>query len=396
MTRFAIVLGALSALGPFAIDMYLPAMPAMAGALHASPGQVQATLMSFFIGLAAGQLFFGPVSDRLGRRGPIYFGLGLFVASSVVSALAPSVEWLIAARLVQGLAASVGFVVGNAVIRDLHSGPEAARLFALRFLVLGVSPVISPFVGSAIIVAGSWRLIFWAATAIGVGLILLTMALLPETHPRSARAQGERGMSTRAYLHVLTDRRFMALAVAGAFGQGAFFAYLSGSSFVFIQDLGLSPFMYSVVFGVNAVGLVGGAQVAPNLMRKLGPERLILLGSGVQAVVVTILLVAGLVHQATLWVLVPTLFIAIAAFGQVGAPASVLALSNHQRTSGTASAVLGSMQIGSGALVSGVVAALANGTSMPMIGAIAACGIASFLLYVLAVRRGPEPVEAAG
>jgi DHA1 family bicyclomycin/chloramphenicol resistance-like MFS transporter len=393
MARFAIVLGALSALGPFAIDMYLPAMPAMGKALHATDGQVQASLMSFFAGLACGQLLFGPISDRLGRRLPIYFGLALFVACSVVCALATSIEALVVARLFQGLSASVGFVVGSAVIRDLHTGPEAARLFALRMLVLGVSPVVSPFVGSFAVLLGSWRLIFWIACGIGLFCVLLVLLLLPETNPPERRAELRARRAGNAYLTVISDRRFMAIVLGLALGQGAFFAYLSGSAFVFIETHHLSPFMFSLVFGINAVGLIGGAQITPNLMRRIGPERVILTGAGMQAVAVLVLLAATLSGHESLPVLVAALFVAVTAYGQVGAPSAVLALKDHAERSGTASAVMGSLQIGSGALTSGLVAAFANGTSLPMVAVIAACATASFLVYlvVLGRRLAPKP-----
>lgn len=391
MARYALVLGVLCALGPVAIDMYLPAMPEMAATLGASAGQIQASLVTFFVGLSLGQLLFGPVSDAVGRRPPILFGLGLFALAGFACAIARSAEALVWARLAQGLGASIGFGVGTAVIRDRYTGSEYARLFALCILVLGVSPVLAPLAGSLIIAAGSWRYIFWTAAVLGMAAIAMVLFLLPESHPSHLRTSGGAGGALRAYGRLLRDRRFLGLGVSNGLAQGAFFAYLAGSSFVLVQGYGLSPFMFSIIFGINAIGLVGGAQFAPNLMRKLGPERLILIAGAVLAVAVLIPLAAELAHRNSLAVLLPCLFVAVTAVSQTGAPSMMLAMRDHGRSAGTASAMLGALQIASGALTSGVVAALANGTAMPMVGTIAACGCAAFALYGLCLRGEGSP-----
>jgi DHA1 family bicyclomycin/chloramphenicol resistance-like MFS transporter len=386
MARYALVLGALFALGPLAIDMYLPAMPAMAGTLSASAGEVQASLMTFFLGMSSGQLIFGPVSDAIGRRPPIFFGLALFIAAGIACALAPNASFLTGARLLQGLGASVGFVVGAAVIRDRYTGVEYARLFALCILVLGVSPVLAPLAGSLVISVAPWRAIFWITSSLGLAVVALTVLLLPETHPPQARSLGV-AAALGAYRRVLSDRHFVGLTLANAFGQGAFFAYLAGSSFVLIEGFGLSPLLFSLVFAMNAIGLVGGAQFAPNLIHRFGPERLILAASGVLVVAAAIPVAAELTHRDSLWVLLPALFVTVTALSQLGAPTMALALRDHGKSAGTASAIMGAAQIGSGALASGVVAALANGSAAPMIGTIAACGLCAFALYRIVLGR---------
>jgi DHA1 family bicyclomycin/chloramphenicol resistance-like MFS transporter len=387
MVRFALVLGLLCAIGPFAIDMYLPAMPSMARALSASPGDIQATLTTFFVGLASGQLLFGPVSDAIGRKPPIFFGMALFVVASGVCALASSVELLILARLLQGLGASCGFVVSTAIIRDRYTGAQYARLFALCILVLGVSPVLAPLVGSLILEVSSWRNIFWAAAGLGAFAAVLVATVLPETNLAEQRAGGGPAAAFRVYVRLLRDGRFMVIALANATAWGAFFAYLAGSSFVLIDNYGLSPMGFSLVFAMNAIGLVGGAQVAPNLMRKLGPARQILAASGVLAAATLGLLLAHLMGLATLPVVLALLFIGITAMSQIGTPAMVLALAEYGQAAGAAAAVLGSLQIAAGAVLSGVIAALADGTPRPMIASIAACGVGAFLLFLLALRK---------
>jgi DHA1 family bicyclomycin/chloramphenicol resistance-like MFS transporter len=341
--------------------------------------------------MSSGQLLFGPVSDAVGRRPPIFIGLTLFILAGVACALAPDGRVLIAARLAQGLGASVGFAVSAAVIRDRYTGAEYARLFALCVLVLGVSPVLAPLAGSLIIAAVSWRYIFWATVGLGLGAMVLVVLLLPETHPPESRMQGGVGATLRTYVRLLSDRRFMSLGLANAVAQGAFFAYLAGSSFVLIQNYGLSPLLFSVAFGVNAIGLIGGAQFAPNLMRRLGPERLIRLASALLAVAALIPLAAELAHLNSLPVLLAALFVAVTAISQIGTPAMVLALRDYGHAAGAASALLGSFQIASGAVASGAVAAFADGSSMPMIAALAACGVGAFLLFALALRARPTP-----
>lgn len=387
MTRFALVLGLLCAIGPFAIDMYLPAMPSMARALGASAGDIQATLTTFFVGLAFGQLLFGPVSDAIGRKPPIFLGLGLFIVASAVCATTSDVAVLIPARLAQGLGASVGFVVSTAVIRDRYTGAEYARLFALCILVLGVSPVLAPLAGSLILQSGSWRWIFWAAAAIAAFAVLLVAAVLPETHHPEHRATGGPLAAFRTYIGILGDRRFMVIALANAMAWGAFFSYLAGSSFVLIDNYGLSPMGFSLVFAMNAIGLVGGSQVAPNLMRKLGPARLILVGSGVLAAAAVILLLAHLTGLAALVVVLAALFVGFTAMSQISTPAMALALADYGKAAGAAAAVLGSLQIAAGALFSGLLAAFADGTPRPMIVSIAVCALAAFGLFAVALRN---------
>ena len=216
--RTAVVLGLLSAIGPFAIDMYLPALPTIGRTLQATPGAVQASLMAFFVALGVGQVFYGPLSDMLGRKAPLYFGVGLFGIGSIGCALAPDIETLVALRFVQGLGACVGMVVPRAVVRDLHTGAEATRLMAMLMLVFSVSPILAPLVGSLLIDVAGWRSVFWAVTAIAVLLLALLATALPETRLPEERVKSTLRSALAAYALLLRDRHFLGLVFIGAFG----------------------------------------------------------------------------------------------------------------------------------------------------------------------------------
>ena len=273
--RNALVLGMLSAVGPFAIDMYLPAFPAIARDLNADIGAVQMSLMSFFLAVSLCQILYGPISDRVGRKPPIYFGLTLFVLAGIGCSFVQSAEALIALRFVQGVGACASMVITRAIIRDLHTGHEAARLMATTMLVFSVSPILAPLAGSTLTEFFSWRVIFWVIALIGLGGLAVVAFLLPETRAPAARTSGSVGDIARTYLSLLKDRRFLGLVFIGGLGQASFFAYLAGSSVVFIEHFGLTPSLYSLIFATNAIAFIGGAQFNSYLMRRFGAERVV-------------------------------------------------------------------------------------------------------------------------
>jgi DHA1 family bicyclomycin/chloramphenicol resistance-like MFS transporter len=390
MTRFALVLGALSAAGPLAIDMYLPALPSIARDLHASQGHAEMSLMSFFLGLTLGQPIYGPLSDRFGRRRPILCGLALYIAASIACSLATTVDVLIVGRGLQGLGAGAGLAIGAAIVRDIYSGSQAARLLALRVLVLGVSPVLAPIMGAALISAAPWRYIFWFAAAFGVLCAVLTF-MIPETRPVHARADSRLSGAFGVYRRLLVDRNFMGAVVTAACMQAAFIAYIAGSSFVFMTMLGAPAWLYSLIFAVNAVGFIGCAQFTPQLMRRFRPEQLILFAATVQSCAAAVLLAIALLHLASLPAMLPPLFVFLVCYGLVGGPSTVLALRDHGAVAGTASALMSFLQMASASLGTGLVAVLANGTAAPMTGIMAAGACAGLLAARRAFRGRPAP-----
>ncbi len=402
----ATLLGLLSAIGPFAIDMYLPALPAIGEALRAEIGAVQWSLTAFFVSLGAGQLFFGPLSDRFGRKPPLYVGLVLFACASVGCALATDIHTLIAWRFVQGLGAAAGMAIPRAVVRDLHTGTDAARLMALLMLVFSVSPILAPLVGSAIIAWTGWRGVFWVVTIAAAAGIAMMAALLPETRPADQRAVGSHesgndsgndsgnlsgnvssGNSSNgiagalaSYCVLLRDRHYLGLVLIGGFAMAGFFTYLANSSFVLIGHWGLSPQAYSVAFGVNAASFFIAAQFTGALGDRFGLVPLLKAGVLASSTVMVAMLAYFALGGDKLWVLIVLYFVASGCMGMVIPSASVLALDTHGAIAGAASALMGSLQMLTGAVAMGVVGFFTDGRPLPMVAGMAGGALSALVL----------------
>jgi DHA1 family bicyclomycin/chloramphenicol resistance-like MFS transporter len=377
--RNALVLGMLSAVGPFAIDMYLPAFPAIARELQVDVSAVQMSLMSFFLAVAVCQIAYGPLSDRFGRKPPLYAGLGLFVLAGIGCSFAPNVETLIAFRFLQGVGSCAAMVIPRAIIRDLHTGHEAARLMATTMLVFSVSPILAPLAGSTLTAFFSWRVIFWAIAIIGLAGLAVVVFLLPETHrPNEDRRGVAQALAT--YRSLLKDKRFLGLAFIGGFSQASFFAYLAGSSVIFIEHFGLTPSQYSMIFASNAIAFIGSAQFNSTLMRRFGAERVVRTAISCFAALVSLLFVLtmlGLDNPFALWGL---LFVSFGCLGFVIPSTAVLALEEHGPVAGTASALMGTLQLSTGAVIIVLVSAFYNGTSVSMVSAIFVCALVALTL----------------
>jgi DHA1 family bicyclomycin/chloramphenicol resistance-like MFS transporter len=398
--RNAIVLGAVTAVGPFAIDMYLPAFARIAADLKTDQGAVQLSLVSFFVALALGQTVYGPVSDAVGRRKPLLFGMSLFIAASIGCGFAPNVGSLAALRFLEGAGACAGMVISRAVVRDLHTGHEAARLFATTLLVLGLSPIFAPLIGSLIVTQGSWRLIFVALSLIAAVAMLLVAFLLPETHrPQPGRALAL-AATFRAYRDLLRNPEFVSSVLTAGFAQASFFAYLAGSSFVFITVFGTSPFGFSLLFAMNAVAMIGGAQLAPTLVRRFGARRLIGPATAAYACFTVALLLANVLGLADLPVTVVLVFCSVGCLGFIMPPATMLSLEAHGAIAGTASSMMGTLQFTLGALSSFAVSLLFDGTARPLFLIMSGTAVASLISWrvflVVAASRGrlPRPKAA--
>ena len=395
MLRAALVLGLLSAIGPFAIDMYLPTLPAIGVSLSASTAEVQMSLMAFMAAIAVCQLFYGPISDMIGRKPPLYFGIALFSLGAIGCALAPSIEWLIAARFVQGVGACAAMALPRAIVRDGYTGADAAQLQSLLMLVFSVSPILAPLAGSLMVQFGDWRTIFWAITIIGVLGLLLIAFFLKETRPASDRLESSVGSAMQGYALLLKDRNFIGLSLIGAFGISSFMAYLANSSFILIDHYHLTPTLYSVMFSINAVSFIGVSQLTGVLTRRFGLNTVVrtsVSGFIVVMVALAALFLAGIDQLAVLAVL---LFIGYGFLGLVVPTTAVLALENHGTIAGTASALMGTMQMVTAAIVMGVVGAFFDGTAKPMVIGIAACAIIAFALTRLTLKStAGQPVAA--
>ena len=390
LARMALVLGLLSAIGPVAVDMYLPALPTIAADLGTNVGAVQLSLVSFFLALAVGQPIYGPLAALFGRRPPLIAGLAIFVAAAVGCTFVKSVDALVALRFLQGFGICSAAVIIRAVIRDLHTGPEAARLLSLTLLVLAVSPTLAPLAGSIFIQFFSWQSIFFVLAIAGLAGIAVAVWMLPETLPPERRDQRSFGHTFAGYVGLLRDGRFLSLTVITGLIQGGFFSYIVSSAFYFIEVHGLAPWQYSLVFAANALVLISLAQFSSSAMRRFGAERLIVLSVAVNAASAVLLLAVTLAGIASLPVALPFLFVVCWSLAFVGAPGTVLALDPHGDKAGTASALIGTLQFGISAGASALVSVLFDGTALPMVAVIAACSLLALFFTWLLFGWRPE------
>jgi DHA1 family bicyclomycin/chloramphenicol resistance-like MFS transporter len=370
--------------------MYLPALPMIARDLHATQGQAELSMTTFFLGLMLGQPFYGPLSDRFGRKPPLVAGMMLFVLASIACSLATAAPVLIAGRFLQGLGSGSAIAISAATIRDRYTGHEAARLLALRVMVLGLSPILSPVLGAALISVVSWRFIFWSAAAYGL-LASALLLLIPETREEAHRTTTQVAKVLGVWKRLALDRTYVGAVAVVALMQLAFSAYIADSSFVFIKIDHTPPWLYSAIYASNAIGFISLAQITPNLMKRFKAERLIVAGSALQAVNAVILFACAATGHVGVAVLMAPLFLFLASFGLVGGPATVTALHNHGPVAGSASSLLSLMQWGSAAVGSGLVAAFANGTARPMTTVMMGAAVLGLLAAQLAFRRIPKP-----
>ncbi|MEM9105118.1 MAG: multidrug effflux MFS transporter [Pseudomonadota bacterium] len=387
MMRSAVVLGLLACVGPLSIDMYLPALPAIAGGLETSVGAVQMTLTVFFIAFGLSQLVYGPVADQVGRKPPLYFGLSIFIIGSVGCALAPSIEILTVARFVQGLGAAVVMVIPRAIIRDLHTGVQATRLMALIMLVISVSPMLAPLVGSGMILLAGWRAIFVLLCVAALCSLLLTSMMLPETLKSENRVVFNTSSFLRGCGVLLRDMEFMGLTFIGGFGMASFFVFIASAAFVYTGQFGLTPTGFSLAFAFNAIGFFSASQLAASFGARFGMARMVSAAVAGFAFFTLLLLALTLAGYGTLYVIIGLLFLGNACLGLVIPTTMVLALENHGDMAGLASSLGGTLQMVAGGAMIALASPFFDGTATPMITAIALCGVAALILSRLKVVR---------
>jgi DHA1 family bicyclomycin/chloramphenicol resistance-like MFS transporter len=388
--KAGVVLGLLSVIGPFAIDMYLPTLPAIGKALSADTAQVQLSLMSFMVALAFCQLIYGPVSDMVGRKPPLYFGIVLYIVGAIGCALSQNIEWLVAFRFVQGVGACASMSLPRAIVRDNYTGADATQLFSLLMLVFSISPILAPLAGSIVIQFGGWRLIFWLMGIAGVLSLLVAMFALEETRPAEARVESSVGSALHGYWELLRDGRFLGLSFIGGFGMSSFMAFIGNSSFVYINHYGLTPTQYSIAFSANAVSFFGISQMTGFLVKRFGLNRVVRFAVWGFTLAMLALLAFFSLGVDRLEVLASLMFIAFGFLGLVLPTTSVLAMEEHGEIAGTASALMGTLQMVSGAAVMGIVGVFFNGTAMPMVIGFAACAVIAFILTQFTIRgEGP-------
>lgn len=368
-----VILGIFISIGPAATDMYLPAFPAVEASYGTAVGTAQLTLAAWFAGLAIGQMTQGTLSDRFGRRAPLIGGLVLFTVSTIGCAMAPTIGWLAAFRALAAVGSSAGMVIGRAVIRDLADGPAAGVAMSRLVLVMGLAPILAPSIGGLVLVWADWRVIFWVLAGYGAIALLVAWFFLPETLPPLRRNKLGVVAQIARYGIILKERTFLTHAAMGASGGFTMFAYLGGSSPVFILGFGLSPSEFALIFGLCACGLVAGSQLNARLLPKMGLSfmlttisRLSLLATGT----LTILSFAGVTYMP---LIVAPMILALTCQGFSNANCSVGALSKHAAHAGSASALMGLGQFSLGATSGLLAGLLTDGTPRGM-AALMMCG----------------------
>jgi len=391
LVRRAIVLGLLIAVGAFAIDMYIPGFAAIARDLKAQPGTVELSMTSFFVALAAGQIIYGPISDAVGRKPPIYVGLVIFVLASIGAAFAPSIGVLIAARFFQGLGAAATAVIPMAVIRDEYTGPDAARLLSLAMVALSVSPILAPVFGGLLVQYTSWRLIFVVLILICLAVMLMVWRLLPETLPVAQRVGARPFQIVATYGRLLSNRLFILPVLIAGFGQAVLFSFIAGSPFVFVTLHHVPPTIFGIIFALHAIAIIGISQFNAPMMRWFGTRALI--GGGAFGMAAAAVLLAGLVFSGmtALWpfvLLTLTLFFCLGLFG---APAFLTAMEPFGATAGAAAAIGVGLEFTISSVTTALIGFTADGTARPMTGFIAVVACASFASWVVFVKTTPRP-----
>lgn len=383
--RIILILGALSAFAPLAIDFYLPGFPAMAVAFGTDEKHIQLTLAVYFIGLAIGQLIYGPLADRFGRRGPLLSGVALFTLASFACAYAPTLEWLIGARFVQALGGCAGMVISRAVVSDKCDAVGSAKVFSQLMLVTGLAPILAPLAGGLMVGLWGWQSIFLALSIFSVMAAIAVAVGLPESLPANQPRQPLSG-ALRQYGRLLSDRVYLGYALTGGVAIAGMFAYIAGSPFVFIKLYGVPAEHYGWLFGSNAAGFILVAQVNARLLSSRGPAFLLSRAVWVYLAAALTLLTVSAFRPEALWPLLVPLFICIASLGCILPNTSACAMSGQGARAGSASALLGCIQFGIAAGAASLVGLLHDGTAMPMAMVITLCGVLAVTVAMLTRR----------
>ncbi|OKP85708.1 multidrug effflux MFS transporter [Paenibacillus sp. P32E] len=385
--QIAVILGAISAIGPLSIDMYLPALPALGAHFGAGAALVQLSLTFFLLGLASGQLVAGPLSDVYGRRTPLLIGMVVYAASSLLCAFSPSIGLLVMLRFIQGLAGSVGVVISRAAVRDLYSGSELTKFFSLLMIVNGLGPILAPVIGGQLLRVTTWQGVFVVLFAAGLIFFATILLRLPETLPKERRSRSGLRGTMRTFAVLLGNGRFMGYALSQGFVSAAMFAYISGSSFVLQNIFGVSPQMYSLIFAVNGLGIILSGQVAGRLAGRFGEQRF-LVGGLLLCTLGGVLLLLTVLSGGGLVPILICLFAVVSSVGMVGTTSFSLAMQDQGEAAGSASALLGLLPLLLGSCVAPLVGLGGSETALPMAMVIAGTGLCSILSYLLLCKPG--------
>lgn len=387
----ALILGSLSAFGPLSLDMYLPALPTMAGDLSTNASMIQLSLTACLLGLALGQLIVGPLSDARGRRAPLIIAMIAYAVSSVLCVFAPSAIALNVLRFIQGLSGAAGIVLSRAIVRDMYSGTELTKFFSLLMLINGAAPILAPIFGGQLLRYVSWRGVFAVLCVIGVIMLLAVLLGLPETLPRDRRQSGGWRDTRSTFGRLLRDRLFIGYCLSQGLISAAMFGYISGSSFVLQNIYQVSEQTFSLIFAMNGVGIIIASQTTGRLAGRISETVLLRFGLGMAAIA-SVLLLGGVLLDAGLAALLIPLFFVVSSVGIVGTSSFTLAMQNQQKSAGSASALLGLLPYILGAVVAPLVGLGGEYTAVPMAIVIFCGDVGAVLCYLLLVHRHKQPV----
>lgn len=379
LTRL-LMFGALVAIGPLTIDIYLAAFPTIVQDLNTTDAAVQLTLTATLIGLALGQLLIGAVADVIGRRRPLLFALSAYVLVSVVIALSSSLEALLVLRFVQGLTAASGMVLANAMVRDLYDGAQMATFISRLFLIVGVAPILAPTLGAQFLHFGSWRTIFWGLAVFGLILASVALFLAPETLPQERRRRGGVVPALQSYGVLLTNRRFVGLMLTAGTAMGALFAYISSATFIFQDLYGMTTQQYALVFAAGAGSLTVASQANGFLVQHIHPVRILRVVLPAAVVISSLLLLSALLNLGVV-AIVAGIVLLLGATGFVMPNAPVIALHDHAERAGSAAALLGAGNFLFGAVIAPVTGAFDTGSAVPMAAVMVGCGTLAVLVF---------------
>jgi DHA1 family bicyclomycin/chloramphenicol resistance-like MFS transporter len=384
--KLILILGLLSAIGPFSIDMYLPAFPSIAAALHTTVAKVSLSLSSFFIGISAGQMLYGPLLDRYGRKKPLYIGISVYLIASIGCAMAASVNTLIWLRLLQALGSCAGMVASRAMVRDLFPVEDNAKVFSLLMLVVGVSPIIAPTLGGYLSAAFGWHYLFIVLTLLAAIILAAIHFYLPESRKPDTSFSLKPKPIISSFLHVAKDPQFYTYAFAGSIASAGLYAYIAGSPYVFMDIYKVSEKQYGWIFAVVAAGLITSSQINTVLLRKYTSEQVVVIALLCQSITGVILFTGSAFGFLGLFSTIFLCFLFLSCQGFTFPNTSALSLAPFSKTAGSASALLGSIQMGIGAFTSALVSYLNDGTPIPMTIVMACCALVSVIIVITGGR----------
>ena len=385
-TLLILILGMLSAIGPFSIDMYLAGFPAIAADLHTTVAHISLSLSSFFIGISVGQFIYGPLLDRYGRKKPLYIGLILYIAASVGCAMAVTADILIALRLIQALGSCVGMVASRAIIRDIFPVNEIAKVFSKLMLVIAVSPIIAPTLGSYIVTAYGWHVVFVILAMMALLILIAVHFVLPDSMQPGTASSLRPSIIVKNYLLVLKTPQFYTYAFTGAIAAAGLYAYISGSPYVFIQFFKVSEKHYGWIFAGVALGLITASQVNSLLLKRFSSQQIIRIAIFCQMTTGAVLFLGSVNGSLNVYAMIGLIALFLSCQGFVFPNTSALSMAPFQKHAGSASAMMGGIQMTLGALSSMAVSALSNGTVMPMTGVMALCSLTAVCMLFIGNR----------